>query len=307
MMEPRDKGGEAGRRPSVSVCIPTYNAGKTVEKCLESVMGQTVRPSEVMIVDGYSQDDTLEVVKRFPAVRVVGFAKGIGRARRMLADEARGDIVAWVDADVMVPSNWLETHLKIHERDKEIMTLSGNWGKIPKLAPGQNPMEVSCEVTPVYECSGVGTQLACTMKRELFSIVNYDERFRRGEEWDLMVSAVRKGIRAHCCDGLFFFHSGRPKKLFLKDMVYRGNYVIFLKKYGFWYIKFNPSHFLAFIMRIALIYAIPLSFLCPFALLVYPAAWAARCLYWKTLENPFWLLVEYMKGIGEHLYLLKVL
>jgi len=269
----------------VSICIPTLNAAETIEKCLESILNQTVKPYEILIADGYSKDDTLRIVGKNTKVRVIGFAKGIGKARKMLADHAGGDIIAWVDADVVIPSNFLETHLRVHSRNKEIMILSGKW------------------------LDGSLTQMACTMKKEVFSIVNYDERFRVGEEWDFMVSAYLKGVRLAYCNDLSVFHARRRlSRKFRLNAIYGGNYVLFLKKYGLWYIRFNPKNFLVFVFSMGMIYALPLSiFLSPFALLVYPAAWLAHSLMYRMLTSPFVLFSETLKGIGEHLYLLKIL
>jgi len=292
------------RKMNVLVCIPTYNAAKTIESCLSSILNQTVKPAEILVVDGYSEDETLKIIEKYPDVRVIGFARGIGKARKILASHATGDIIAWVDADVEIPPNWLELHLKVQER-RDIKILSSARRFHPRLPNGSVP-EVSCEEKPVHEELGI-VQAACTMKREIFSMVDYDERFRRGEDWDFVVSAHRKGIRSHYCDGLFAFHISRSRKRYLKDMIYAGNYVTYLRKYGLWYVKFNPKHFLAFLFRNALIYAIPLSFIFPLALLVYPIAWCAYSLDEKKSVRPIKLLVEIMKGIGEHLYLLKIL
>lgn len=309
----------AGKELKVSVCIPTYNAAKTIEKCLESVLSQTVKPSEILVVDGYSEDETLKILEKYPEVKVVGFAKGIGKARKILANHATGDIIAWVDADAVIPSNWLELHLKIQLEEEKVMILSGRWLVFRSIRPNESVPEVSCEMKPVHEWLNV-SQVACTMKKEVFSVVNYDEKFKRGEEWDLIVSAHREGIPSHYCDGLVVFHIRRPRKRFLKEMIYAGNYVVFLKKYGLWYIKFNPKHFLAFILRIGLIYAIPLSLIFPLALLMYPVAWCAYSInaymYAKRAgysvstsmkRAVFKMLVELMRGVGEHLHLFKIL
>jgi len=295
----------ARKKLKVSVCIPTYNAAKTIERCLGSILNQTVKPSEILVVDGYSEDETLKIIERYPDVRVIGFASGIGKARKILAHHATSDIIAWVDADVIIPPNWLEVNLKLHERE-EIKILSSSRTFRRYILPDEKVPEVYCEEKPVHEWLG-SVQAACTMKKEIFSVVDYDERFKRGEDWDFVVSAHQKGIRSHYCDGLFAFHILRSRKRYLKDMIYAGNYVTYLKKYGLWYVKFNPRHFLAFLFRIALIYAIPLSFISPLALLVYPVAWCACSIHWKVLYHPIKLLIEIMQGIGEHLYLLKIL
>lgn len=310
----QEPGNRTGNEPRVSVCIPTYNAAKTIERCLESILSQTVKPLEILVVDGYSEDETLKILKEYPDVKVVGFARGIGKARKILVNHASGDIIAWVDADVVVSPNWLELHLKFH-REEKVMILSGRRSASRSITPNES----------VHEWLRI-SQMACTMKKEVFSVVNYDERFKRGEEWDLLVSAHRKSIPSHYWNGFRVSHIPRPRKRKLREMVYAGNYVLFLKKYGLWYIKFDPKHFLAFIFRIGLIYAVPicliiglifavpLSLIFPLALLIYPVAW---CAYFINAKRKDWgagirgitfkMLEEIMKGVGEHLHVFKVL
>jgi len=296
--------------PKVSVCIPTYNVAKTIRKCLESILNQTVKPYEILVVDGYSQDETLKIIQEDPNVKIIGFAEGIGKARKILADNASGDLIAWVDADIVIPPNWIELNVKIHLKRKDVMILSGEGRNVDATSPEKFVQDVSCESMPVVEWLG-SRQGACTMKKELFSIVNYDERFRRSEDWDLVVSAYRKGIKAHRCSGLKYFHIGRSAKRYLKEMIYSGTYVLFLKKHGLWYVKFNPKHFVAFVFRMALIYAVPIAFFFPYTLLIYPFAWVSYAINSKTplfsKGTAIKLLAEMMKGIGEHLYLFKLI
>jgi len=295
--------------PKVSVCIPTYNAAHTIRKCLESIFKQTVKPYEILVVDGHSQDETQKILQEYPNIKIVGFEKGIGKARKTLVSNANGDIIAWIDADIIVPLNWIEQNVQIHLKRKDILILSG---EIPMhtCSVDENVSNVTCKPTSINESLG-SSQAACTMKKKLFDVVNYDERFRRSEDWDLVVSAHQRGIKLHLCNGLKFSHIGRSAKIYLKDMIYAGTYVLFLRKYGLWYIKFNPRHLVAFAFRIALIYAIPFSLLFPFVLMVYPIAFLAYAIHGKTpifsKASAFKLLAEMMKGIGEHLYMFKVI
>ena len=312
----RNADSAAQKETKVSVCMPTYNAAKTIKKCLENILNQTVKPYEILVVDGHSQDETLKILQEYPNVKIIGSAKGIGRARKILANNASGDLIAWVDADAVVPLNWIELNVQIHLKRKDIMILSGEGKNIDAISPEKFVLKVSSESMPIVEWLG-STQNACTMKKELFSVVNYDERFKRSEDFEFVISAYRKGIKAHRCHGLKYFHITRSRKRYLKEMIYSGTYVLFLKKHGLWYVKFNPKHFVAFVFRIALIYAIPISFLFPisffflFALLIYPVTWVGYAINSKTSifskGIAFKLLTEMMKGIGEHLYLFKLI
>jgi len=315
MMAHHSADSASGEETKVSVCIPTYNAAKTIKKVLGSILNQTVKPFEILVVDGYSQDETLKVLEEYPNVKIIGFARGIGKARKILANNAIGDLTAWVDADVIVPQNWIEQNVQIHLKRKDVMILSGEGGNIDAISPEKIVQEASGESTSVMEWLGI-TQAACTMKKELFSVVNYDERFKRSEDWDFFVSAHRKGIKTHRCRGLKYFHIGRSARVYLKDMMYAGTYVLFFKKHGLWYVKFNPKHFLAFVLRIGLIYAVPLTFLFPsfffpFALVIFPVAWVSYAINGKiplfSKRTALKLLAEMVKGIGEHLYLFKLI
>ena len=87
----------------ISVIIPAYNAESTLEECLESMVRQTVRPFEVVLVDDGSTDNTRRVAAKFEAnlaLRIVSQANsGLGKARNAGMAAATGDALAFLDAD----------------------------------------------------------------------------------------------------------------------------------------------------------------------------------------------------------------
>ncbi len=50
----------------ISVIIPVKNEAEKIERCLEAVFNQTIKPFEVIVVDGHSTDKTVERVRKFP-------------------------------------------------------------------------------------------------------------------------------------------------------------------------------------------------------------------------------------------------
>ncbi len=94
----------------VSVVIPAWNAGRTIGRCLEAIHGQTVLPLETIVVDDCSNDCTASVAERGGA-RVLRLSenRGPALARNMGARAALGDIVLFLDADVIIPDKLLET------------------------------------------------------------------------------------------------------------------------------------------------------------------------------------------------------
>ena len=100
--------------PSVSVVIPVYNAAGYLPACLESVRRLDPAPLECIVVDDGSTDDSLAIAGRagFPAI-ACRERRGPAAARNVAARVARGEILLFIDSDVVVPSGALT---RIQER-----------------------------------------------------------------------------------------------------------------------------------------------------------------------------------------------
>jgi len=87
----------------ISIVIPTYNSSRFIPNLLESILKQAVDGLEVIIVDDCSKDDTVELAKKYH-VRVIQMEKngGPARARNRGVSEAKGDIIFFLDSDVIV-------------------------------------------------------------------------------------------------------------------------------------------------------------------------------------------------------------
>ena len=90
--------------PSVkfSVIIPAYNAERYIRKAVESCLGQTYAPYEIIVIDDASTDSTAAIAESFPSpVRVIRLAKnsGVSVARNRGVEASTGDWLAFLDAD----------------------------------------------------------------------------------------------------------------------------------------------------------------------------------------------------------------
>src|SRR3989344_3024414 len=96
---------------SVSVCITVFNEKKSVSKLLESLLKQTRKPDEIVVVDGGSTDKTVEIIRHYQKkdMRIKLLIERCTRARgRNLAVElAKYEIVAITDADCVAEIDWL--------------------------------------------------------------------------------------------------------------------------------------------------------------------------------------------------------
>lgn len=101
----------------LSVIIASYNSERTVEACLKSLANQaTNRSFEVIFVDSSTDGTEALVEKKFPYVKLYKFAqrKFCGDARNWAISVTQGDIIAFLDADCTVESNWVDEVLKAH-------------------------------------------------------------------------------------------------------------------------------------------------------------------------------------------------
>lgn len=110
-------------KPTLSVVIATYNRGAILEKCLRSLIAQTLEASrfEIVVLDDGSTDDTPALVAKLRAESPAQWQyvwqenRGRSHARNAGIALARGEIVVFIDSDVVVTPTFLATHLALHE------------------------------------------------------------------------------------------------------------------------------------------------------------------------------------------------
>lgn len=98
----------------VSVVVPAFNVGPYLSRCLDSLLAQSHRPLEIIVVDDGSRDDTAAIMRdyeqRHPQVHTVSqLHRGLGPARNAGLSIAQGDFISMVDAD-----DWVEPHFISH-------------------------------------------------------------------------------------------------------------------------------------------------------------------------------------------------
>jgi glycosyltransferase involved in cell wall biosynthesis len=113
----------------ISFVVPAYNEAARIVGCLESIqkeIGRTPCNAEIIVVNNASTDNTKALALAVEGVRVVDeLRKGLTQARQAGLEAASGDLVANIDADVLLPIGWLATVLSAYEKDANLVCLSG--------------------------------------------------------------------------------------------------------------------------------------------------------------------------------------
>jgi glycosyltransferase involved in cell wall biosynthesis/GT2 family glycosyltransferase/SAM-dependent methyltransferase len=93
----------------VSVIVCTYNRGKYLVHCLESIKNQTYSHFEIIIVNGPSTDDTDTILHRYDNLKIIQqkSLNGLSYARNLGIAASNGDIIAFIDDDAVADKNWI--------------------------------------------------------------------------------------------------------------------------------------------------------------------------------------------------------
>lgn len=180
--------------PAVSVIVPAYNAAATLQETLESVVAQTFTDFELLVLDDGSTDATAQVALSFKdlRVRVISLTQGgVARARNLAVDEARGSLIAFLDADDVWLPRKLERQVALLDERPDVGLCVTRATRIDadSRPTGEMPiLETSDDYTAalLLHSSIAGSVSAAVIRRELFQQVGgFPCGQRQAEDWDL--------------------------------------------------------------------------------------------------------------------------
>ncbi|MEM4272606.1 MAG: glycosyltransferase [Candidatus Bilamarchaeaceae archaeon] len=102
-----------GRKPEISIVVPTLNEEKRLEDALESLRSQfTSKTYEIIVADGYSEDKTVEIAESLADKVVFEKKRTISAGRQAGARAAEGKVIVSAGADIYVGPHWLDSLTK---------------------------------------------------------------------------------------------------------------------------------------------------------------------------------------------------
>ncbi|GFP74200.1 glycosyltransferase family 2 protein [Clostridium fungisolvens] len=188
--------------PYVSVIIPTYNRINTISNTIDSVLAQTYRDYEIIIIDDNSNDNTKDIIDRY--VQRYQFItyhkhttnKGGSGARNTGAKLAKGTFLSFLDSD----DQWIDTKL-----EKEVACLK-NDSTIDMLYSNMYLVDVEKRTTTLYRqdeyedkyygmlCKNIiGSTSLITIKKKVFdSVGGFKEGLPSCQDWDFYLNVARE-------------------------------------------------------------------------------------------------------------------
>lgn len=118
-----------GNEVLVSVVVPTFNRGSSINKCIDSILGQTYDNIELIVSDDSSTDNTMEILKQYDdkRIKIIKNCLNLGPAvaRNEAIKIARGTIIFFTDDDVKVSNDWVENGVA-YFAEKNVVGIEGN-------------------------------------------------------------------------------------------------------------------------------------------------------------------------------------
>ncbi len=192
--------------PAVSIVLPTYNREALIEGAVRSVLAQTWRDFELIVVDDASTDDTVAVVEAIPddRIRLVRLEQNSRQsaARNQGVAAARSDLIAFQDSD----DEWLPT--KLERQMAALANASPQVGAVytafERIAgdqvtyiPAQDIRPREGDILPSLLFGNLVSTQTLLVRRELLErIGGFDEDMIRDEDWDLVIRLAQETLFA---------------------------------------------------------------------------------------------------------------
>lgn len=190
-------------KPMVSIIIPCYNYGKYLGECLDSVMAQTQKNIEIVVVDDGSTDTTKEVALNYPVKYIYQENKGLSAARNTGIREARADYIMCLDADDLITKDCLMACWPF--AGNEIICPGGIIDKTDSYFPDSNDFSLGkfLKVNQIH-CASIFPKTAWE------TAGGYDEAMNQGmEDWDFWIRLLANGLNVRVAGkGIFIY---RPR------------------------------------------------------------------------------------------------
>ncbi|MCF8196366.1 MAG: glycosyltransferase [Polynucleobacter sp.] len=181
----------------ISVITVSFNSASTIERCIQSVKSQTYKNVEYIIIDGQSQDGTVEIVNRcknFVDIFISEQDAGIYDAMNKGIALATGDIIAFLNSDDIYAGTWVLSEVASSFSDSELDAIFGDLSyfniahpnKVTRVyrSPDNPSSALSWGIIPAHP--------TLFLRREIFASFGvFDSSFKIAGDFDLMAKIFR--------------------------------------------------------------------------------------------------------------------
>lgn len=209
---------------TISVVIPAYNSRDTVQQAVATARAQTLRPTQIIVVDDASKDDTVQQLEAIggPDLVIVRCAKngGGGAARNRGIEHATGDVIAFLDADDLWAPNKLANQmalLRTQTRDSFVFSAvehTNEYGE-KHILPKREPMAGESLGDYMLKAGNIMQTSSLLVPRHLLAQCRFNEKLRRFQDLDFCLTLGEAGVvPVFCREPLVEWRNvGNPKRV----------------------------------------------------------------------------------------------
>ena len=225
---------------TIGLCVK--NAEATVGEAIESIITQDFAHElmELIVVDGHSQDRTLDIIRNKLKncdikYKIFRERKGLGYARQVVVDNARGEFIVWVDADMILPRDFVKKQVSFMERNSEVGIAKGKYGILKE----QNLVALleDIEFAISFGCKGevnlpsLGTSGCIYRVEAIKQVGGFDPNIRGvGEDQDIESRIKSAGWSLQVSPAIFYERRRNTWKSLWDEYFWHGNGAAYIFK-----------------------------------------------------------------------------
>ena len=197
-------------KSDISIIIPAYNAASYIEECINSVISQTKKELEIIVINDGSTDNTLKILEKFKDKRIKLITtknNGIGKTRNLGLKNAKSEYVFFLDSDDYISKNAMEVlYEKIIKEKADIVI-----GNMLRLKDDNNLVKDDIDF-PEGSLKDNKTQLfkiplgpCCKLFRRSILDVNFSEVYKY-EDVPFTANAIKKSSKTVKCNEYIYYY-----------------------------------------------------------------------------------------------------
>lgn len=193
----------------VSVIIPMYNSAQNIGECIDSVINQTYKNIEIIVVDDKSIDNSVEIVESKKDARIKLIKQptnlGVSKARNMGIKEASGEYICFLDADDFWTKDKIEKQISFIEKN-DYTFVFGGYEYIKKGKKLRVHVPMSLNYDEALKNTIIHTNTVMFNMKKLKKEDIYMPDIKRGQDTATWWQVLKKGVVAYGLDDVLAYY-----------------------------------------------------------------------------------------------------
>lgn len=201
----------------VSIIVPVYNAVNVINRCLDSIINQTYKEIEIILVNDGSTDKSYDILKKYQdkdrrICLINQTNKGVAAARNTGLKQCKGDYFLFVDADDWIEPDTIACLLDKMSKDADIVYCSSDHTDVPKNVKRES--KVKCEIWDhdrqllefMRHKRMTGMLWNKLIRRSLTEDIYFNEKTGYGEDAEFLWKVIKKSRKMVVTNEVLYHH-----------------------------------------------------------------------------------------------------